>query len=183
MIAQNALRVARLLGSPKEPTDGQKRAGNYKKGHVVVQGLDISIENPKGSTRRGADSDGHKWSCVLPADYGYIRRTEGADGDHVDAYLGPDPESRQVFVINQNDHRTGRFDEHKCFIGYDSEREAVKDYCAAFSDKKGPHRIGSVESMSMDAFKHWLKNGDTTKRARSKNIVDCALEKLVSARR
>src|SRR5690606_38745403 len=38
-----------------EPTDGQKEAGNYKLGHARWNGLDLSIENQKGSTRSGTD--------------------------------------------------------------------------------------------------------------------------------
>jgi len=111
----------------------------------------------------------------MPADYGYIKRTEGADGDHVDVYVGPDKASQMVFVINQNDHRTGQFDEHKAMLGYSSERAAVADYAKAFSDGKGPARIGSVEPMSLDAFKHWLKRGKTKTPAKSKSIVGHAL--------
>lgn len=157
------------------PTDAQKEAGNYLKGHLWIQGLDISIENPRGSRRRGVDSDGKPWACTLPADYGYIRGTEGADDEHVDCYVGPDKSSPVVFVVNQNDHKTGRFDEHKVIIGARSEKEALKLYCAAFSDGKGHLRAGSVETMSMDAFKRWLKSGKTKRPIRSANVVEMAL--------
>lgn len=156
------------------PTDGQKEAGNYAKERVSFQGIPISIENKKGSTRSGVDGNGKKWSSRLPADYGYIRGTTGADGDHVDVYLGPIPDSHLVVVINQRDHRTGKFDEHKALLGYRSEKEAVADYVSAFSDRKGKARIGSVECMSVDAFKRWLK-GKTTAPARSRSIVERAL--------
>jgi hypothetical protein len=158
------------------PTEAQKAAGNYKKGHIWVQGLDISIENPKGSKRSGVDPGGKPWSCTLPADYGYIRGTEGADGDHVDVYLGPERSSPLVFVVNQRDHHTGRFDETKVMVGYRSEREAMRDYCAAFSDGKGPQRAGSVETMSMDAFKHWLRMGKTKRPIKAAPVIDRALE-------
>lgn len=157
------------------PTEAQKAAGNYKKEHVAFQGLNIAIENKHGSVRSGTDGGGRRWSCVLPADYGYIKRTQGADGDHVDVYLGPDRHSPLVFVINQKDHKTGRFDEHKCMLGYTSERQAVEDYCRAFSDGKARARIGSIEPMSMHAFKHWLSSGKTTKPASSSDIVSRAI--------
>lgn len=160
------------------PTDAQKEAGNYKKGHVWIQGLDITIENPKGSVRSGVSSTGHRWSCRLPADYGYLKGTLGADGDHVDCYVGPDKGSNLVVIVNQVDEKTGGFDEHKCCLFYRSEVDALKDYCAAFSDGKGHARIGSVEAMSMPAFKEWLKAGNTKKPARA--IVDRAL-RLVRA--
>lgn len=148
-----------------QPTEAQKEAGNYKKDHVKFQGLDISIENRKGTERSGVGPDGKRWSVKMPADYGYIKGTEGADGDHVDAYIGPDKSSTHVFLINQHDHRSGRFDEHKVVLGCKSEREAADLYASGFSDGKGRDRLGSMESMSIDAFKHWLKRGDTTKKA------------------
>jgi len=158
------------------PTEAQKEAGNYKKKHISFQGLDIAIENETGSERSGVGHGGKRWSCKMPADYGYIKRTTGADGDHVDCYIGPDKSSTHVFVINQKDHRTGKFDEHKVILGCRSEREALDIYCAGFSDGKGRERAGSVESLSMDAFKHWLKSGKTTTPAKAPAIVTRALQ-------
>lgn len=162
------------------PSEAQKSAGNYRKEHVKFHGLDISIENKKGSTRSGKDTNGKSWSCVLPADYGYIKGTEGADGDHVDAYMGPDKNSKTVFIINQHDHKTDKFDEHKAMLGYESEKAAMADYCKAFSDGKGIDRLGSIETVSMDAFKNWLKSERTKKRASSRNIVEHALRLVVN---
>jgi hypothetical protein len=159
----------------RNPSDAQKSAGNYKKGHMSYHGLDISIENARGSQRSGKSPSGHSWTCTLPADYGYIKRTTGADGDHVDVYIGPHRDSRVVFIVNQKDHQTHRFDEHKVMLGYRSEKEAVADYNKAFSDGKGPHRIKSVEAISLDSFKHWLKNGKTDKPANARSIIDDAL--------
>ncbi len=161
------------------PSEAQKRAGNYKKEHVSLQGLPIAIENKKGSIRRGVGPNGKAWACELPADYGYIKGTEGADGDHLDVYLGPDPNSRQVFIVNQIDHRTGRFDEHKAMLGFDSEKSAVETYCKAFSDGKGRQRIGSIETVSMHAFKGWLKAHKTTKPADADKIIDHAIRKAL----
>ena len=158
-----------------EPTEGQKEAGNYKKEHRMFHGLDISIENKKGSVRSGKDAHGTKWRCTLPADYGYIRRTIGADGDHVDCYIGPHADSTHAFIINQRDAKTRKFDEVKVMLGYRSEAEAVRDYVKAFSDGKGSLRMGGVQSMSVDALKAWLKRGDTTKKADHDEIIDHAL--------
>lgn len=143
------------------PTEAQKIAGNYRKGHIKVHGLDITIENPKGSTRRGTSPGGKKWSSVLPNYYGYIRRTEGADGDHVDVYVGPHLKSPHVFVIDQHDPDRGHWDEHKVFVGFSSRAHAVAAYKRAFSDGKGAQRIGHVEAMTIDQLKEWLA-GDTT---------------------
>lgn len=147
-----------------EPTQAQKEAGNYKKGHVKVQSLDISIETPRAGTRSGVDQNGEPWSVQMQHDYGYIKRTEGADGDHVDVYIGNNPQSDTVYVIDQIDPDTGKFDEHKALIGFDSERDAVAAYVNSFSDRRGVERIGSApRPVSMNRFKEWLKNGDANK--------------------
>lgn len=144
-----------------DPTEAQKAAGNYAKEHVSFQGIPVSIENKAGSVRSGTDGSGKRWEARLPADYGYIRRTEGADGDHVDCYLGPDRDSNLAVVIDQHDHKRGHFDEHKCMLGYKSERNAIDDYVKAFSDGNGRKRMGYVRVMSVDTFKDWLKHGAT----------------------
>lgn len=144
-----------------EPTEAQKEAGNYKKGHVKLQGLDIALENPKGSKRSGTDGTGKAWEATMAHDYGYIKRTEGADGDHVDVFLGDNPDSQQVFVVNQVDPDTGKFDEHKVMLGFDSEQDARAGYLANYqADWKG---LGDIQAMPVEGFKRWLKEGDTTK--------------------
>lgn len=144
-----------------EPTEAQKEAGNYAKGHIKLLGLDIAIENPKGSTRSGTDPNGQPWEVTMPAAYGYVKRSEGADGDQVDVYLGPDPKSRQVFVIDQIDSDTREFDEHKVMLGFTDQSDAVAAYDAAFADGKGGIRRGAITPMAMGDFKKWLKKGDT----------------------
>lgn len=158
------------------PTDAQKSAGNYAKRRMSFQGIPITIENELGSTRSGRDDRGRAWSCKLPADYGYIRGTEGSDGDHVDCYVGPAPDSNLVVLVNQR-HLNGDmgFDEHKAILGAPSEKAALKIYCDGFSDGRGPDRVMSVEVMSIDAFKNWLRKGNTQRPARAKSIVDRAL--------
>jgi N12 class adenine-specific DNA methylase len=143
-----------------EPTDAQKEAGNYKLGRVSVHGMDIAVENPRGSTRSGKRPDGSTWENTMDGHYGYINRTEGADGDHVDAYVGPRPDSDRVYVVDQIDQQTGGFDEHKIMLGYDSQDEATASYSKNFD--KG-WKVGPVKEMSVDEFKAWLKDGDTTK--------------------
>ena len=146
-----------------EPTDSQKLSGNYKKHHIKLHGLDFAIENPKGSFRKGIDENGKRWSSELPAHYGYIKKTEGADGDHVDAYVGPNEDSELVFIVDQKDHNTGEFDEHKCIFGCLSMAQAMELYCSSFSDGKGKERLGSLSPLHVLQFKEWLQSGDTTK--------------------
>lgn len=145
-----------------EPTEAQKEAGNYKKGHVKLQGLDITLENPKGSVRSGTDANGKAWQSTMAHDYGYIKRTEGADGDHVDAFIGDNPESQNVYVVDQR-NADGTFDEHKVMLGFDDETSARAGYLANYS--KGWKGLGDVRSMTMDEFKGWIKDGDTTRPA------------------
>lgn len=142
-----------------EPTAAQKEAGNYKKAHVKIQGLDISIENARGSTRSGIDNDGNAWSVTMHNHYGYLKRTEGADGDHVDVFIGPNPDSNKVFIVDQV-NEDGTFDEHKVLLGFDSKLKARSGYKSNYSNG---WKVGPITSINMDEFKSWLKNGDTTK--------------------
>ncbi len=146
-----------------ERTPAQIEAGNYKKQHIKFQELPITIETAKGEVRRGVGADGKPWEVTMPADYGYIKRTEGADGEHVDVYVGPNKLSNRVFVIDQKDIATGKYDEHKVVLGTDSAAEARALYHKGFSDGRGPERLGHIRQMSVDQFKDWLRNGDTTK--------------------
>jgi len=117
------IEAARAEVAP-EPTEAQKEAGNYKKGHLTLQGLDIALENPKGSTRSGTDQDGKAWQSTMAHDYGYIKRTLGADGGHVDVFIGDQPDSETVYVVDQVDPGTGKFDEHKVMMGFADESSA-----------------------------------------------------------
>ncbi|UUM25970.1 PLxRFG domain-containing protein [Acinetobacter colistiniresistens] len=143
-----------------EPTQAQIEAGNYKKGHIKVHGLDIAVENPRGSERRGTDPDGNEWSHNMSDHYGYIKRTIGADQEHIDTYVGKNPESENVFIVDQIDQVSGGFDEHKVMLGFDSQEEAITAYKSNFD--KG-WKVGPVTQMSKDQFKDWLKNSDTSK--------------------
>jgi diguanylate cyclase (GGDEF)-like protein len=105
--------AASPLNPLPQPTEAQKEAGNYKKGHVDVQGLDISIENPAGSIRKGTDENGRAWETPFVNHYGYIRKTEGKDGDHVDAFVGPNPGSPSIFVVDQKNLKSGKFDDRR----------------------------------------------------------------------
>jgi phage-related protein (TIGR01555 family) len=155
--------AAALLAGRTEPTAAQIAAGNYTKGHARLHGLDIAIENPKGSVRRGRDPQTLKtWEVTMPYHYGYVKRTEGADGDHVDICIGPNESSELVFVIDQTDLATGVFDEHKCICGCDSLAQAQALYCEGFSDGKGKQRIGHISPMHVTEFKKWLEEGDTS---------------------
>jgi uncharacterized membrane protein (UPF0127 family) len=144
----------------KNPSPEQAEAGNYAKGKVNLHGFEISIENPKGSTRSGVSADGKEWSTHMYAHYGYIKRTESeADGDHVDVFIGPYPGCTMVFVIDQVDPKTGTFDECKCMLGYRSDSEAREGYLANYD--KGWQGLKDCTALSMGEFKEWLDSGST----------------------
>ena len=51
-------------------------------GHINVLGFNITVENPKGSYRRGKDNNGKEWKVKMQNHYGYFTKTKGKDGDH-----------------------------------------------------------------------------------------------------
>lgn len=160
-----------------EPTEGQKEAGNYKKGHIKVDGYDITIENPKGSTRSGKDASGKAWSVPMHYDYGYIKGTEGVDGDHIDVYLSDEPTKGNVYVVDQVNQNDGSFDEHKVMYGFPSMEAAVEAY-------KGQHedgwKVGTVTEVSREDFKKWVESSHrkTKPFADYKSMEAAALQQL-----
>jgi len=149
------------------PTPAQADAGNYRMGHVNVHGLDISIENPQGSTRSGVDANGKPWSTPMQSHYGYIKGTVGKDKEHVDVFIKPgtDPAaiSDKVFVVDQVNPGNRSFDEHKVMMGFDSLPEAKAAYLSNY-DQTGPSRIGDITEATAGEFKQWLSEGDTSQR-------------------
>ena len=139
-----------------EPTAAQRAAGNYKLGRIVVQGLRIAIENPRGTYREGVDADGAAWRCRMAAHYGYLSGTRGADGDGVDVFVGPAPESPRVWVINQV--LGGQFDEHKVMLGFVDEAHARATYLSSYSP--GWQGLGDIVPVSLDQLRWWLRWGD-----------------------
>jgi hypothetical protein len=163
----------------KPASPEQAEAGNYKKGHVSVQGLEIAIENAKGSTRSGEDKDGKPWTVTLPAHYGYIKGTVGKDKDHLDVYLGDNPGGMVAFVVNQN-KLEGGFDEHKILIGFKTKDEATQTYDKAFTGDLGPKLRASVVSTTVDKLKDWIASGNMKKPFEnlSESLVNSLLENV-----
>ncbi|MCE7797848.1 PLxRFG domain-containing protein [Sphingobium sufflavum] len=144
------------LNDLPEPTDAQKEAGNYAKGHVAIGGLDVSIENPAGTSRRP------EWP-PLKHTYGYVKRSEGADGDHVDVFLGPkaDDATNPVFIVDQI-NEDGSFDEHKVMVGFPDKGAARRGYLANY--EKGWAGLGDITPMPFDQFQQWVKDPAQTLR-------------------
>lgn len=142
----------------QNPTDGQKEAGNYKKGHVQVGTFDITIENPKGSVRRGKDANGKEWESKMNNTYGYFRGTEGVDGDHIDVFISNDIDGwdgRKVFVVDQY-NPDGIFDEHKVMLGFNDADEAKSDYLANYEKGWENGRRIDVSAVNLEDFEKWI---------------------------
>ncbi len=144
-----------------DASEAQRIAGNYQKSHLKLHGIDISIESPKGSIRRGKRPDGSEWEVEMPASYGYVKKSEARDGDQVDVYVGPNTASKRVYVIDQKNITTGRYDEAKAVMGVNSVSEARDLYARGFSDGFGADRIGGIKPMSTSEFKKWLASNET----------------------
>ena len=145
-----------------EPTEAQKKAGNYKKGHLSFGGYDYTVETPKGVTRSGKDEQGKPWSVTMHDTYGYILGKIGVDGDHIDMFINDaadlDTFDGNVYVVDQVNPETGEFDEHKVMYGYPSEEAATEAYLANYSkDWKG---LGKVTAVSKATFDKWLESSD-----------------------
>ena len=141
-----------------EPTEAQKEAGNYKKGHVQVGTFDITIEQPEGSVRKGTDANGKKWESKMHNTYGYIRGTEGVDGDHIDVFLSNDIDGwngRKVYVVDQY-NPDGTFDEHKVMLGFNDMDEAKSDYLANYEKGWEDGRRIDVSTTNLEDFEKWI---------------------------
>ena len=145
-----------------EPTEAQKKAGNYKKGHLSFGGYDYTVETPKGVTRSGKDEQGKPWSVTMHDTYGYILGKIGVDGDHIDMFINDaadlDTFDGNVYVVDQVIPETGEFDEHKVMYGYPSEEAATEAYLANYS--KGWKGLGKVTSVPKATFDKWLESSD-----------------------
>ena len=158
------------------PTDGQKEAGNYKKGHVKVAGFNISIEQPRGSVRSGTDANGKKWSVTMNNTYGYMTDNVGVDGDHLDVFLSNDIDSwdqQNVYVVDQY-NLDGTFDEHKVMLGFNDKDEATDAYFSNYdSSWRTSKRKIITSTVPMDIFKKWIESSNR----KTKPIAEYSLVK------
>jgi hypothetical protein len=141
------------------PTAAQALAGNYSKGHTRLGGLEVAIENPEGSVREDKKNTPPRWRVRMRAHYGYLKGTRDNTGEPVDTYIRPGTPTDYagpVFVVDQIDERTGKFDEPKVLVGYTSQREAEAAYDAHHDDGNGPQRRGAVTPMSWQDFRGWV---------------------------
>ena len=160
------------------PSEKAIELGNYSKGLFIwnplsnlvsnksigdsKKSMKICIENPKGSVRSGVDSKGKSWNTTMLNDYGYFKNSLGADGDHVDVFIGKNLNSEIIYIIDQKFPDTGGFDEHKCIIGANSKVEAKKIYLQNYN--KGWKGFGGIRSMHYDTFVKWVFNKNATEK-------------------
>jgi hypothetical protein len=142
-----------------QPTEAQKRAGNYKKTHIRFAGLPITLEHQAGDVREGVDKDGKPWRTVMRYPYGYIKRTMGVDGDQVDVFVGPDEGAKYVYVVHQRHPDTGEYDEDKCMLGFASEDDAVEAYRAHYD--RPDAFFGDVTVVPLSMFKQSVRDRST----------------------
>ncbi len=158
-----------------EPSAAQCRAGNYKMGRVGLHGLNLVIEQPRGSTRSGVDeATGKAWSSRMAAHYGYIGGTTGADGDGVDCFIGPYPDAERAYVINQN--VGGQFDEHKVMLAFPDLASARSAYLNSY--ERGWDGLESIVPASLSQLKWWLTHGDLKRPLRADTLPKEGLETM-----
>lgn len=131
----------------------REKTARYKLSRrITFRGLQISVETDKGEKRHWHDPHEHKDGVTLMKyPYGYIRRTEGVDGDHVDVYVGPNEDAKSVYIVHQMkapDFK--KFDEDKCMLGFDTLEDAKKAYLAHYNK---PGFLGSITTMPFEEFK------------------------------
>lgn len=115
---------------------------------IEFQGMKITIENPKGSVRKGEDDDGNKWRTRMFYPYGFINKTEGTDGDEIDCFIGPIKDAKDAFIISNMED--GKYDEDKVMLGFGDELHARDAFLAHYDDSR---HLGKVLRMSMEDFK------------------------------
>jgi ferritin len=150
------------------PTEAQKEAGNYRKGHMVLWGFPISVENARGALRSGKDKTGRPWSIRMRHHYGYVRKTQGYDGDPLDVIIGPDMTSQKAFIIDQVDPSTGKFDEHKIVLGAKNETDAREIYQTMH--EPGWCGLGAIHETTIEGLHAWAHDPVNTRKPASQTL-------------
>lgn len=131
-----------------------KIAAAYKlQGRVTFRGLPISIETAKGNYRHWTDAaTGEAGKTRMRFAYGYIRRTKGLDGDHVDVFVGPNEKADSVYVIMTNKAPDFKEpDEEKCMLGFNTAAEAKDAFMVHYN------KTGFFRSMKVLSFTEFSK--------------------------
>jgi hypothetical protein len=155
------------LNDKPAPTKGQILGESAELGHARIGPLDVSFENPAGTVREDKHHEPPEWRTEMRGwHYGYIKRTVAADStpekaQRFDVFVKegtPDDYNGPVYVLDQVDPATGKFDEHKGIIGVASEAEARAAYQAHYEpDWRG---LGGLTAFpTVGAFNQWVKDG------------------------
>lgn len=131
-----------------------KKLGKVKDSRPVPsptqwQGMDVTIENPAGSIRKGKNPD-YPWEIKMANDYGFLNGTEGVDGDECDVFLGPDPDAKFVYTVHtMKVPDFTEYDEDKHFLNFSSEADARKAFYANYDT---PEHFGALEKFTVEGF-------------------------------
>ena len=163
---QKIVTMAKLktIGAPPAEYDHK-----YKlQGKMSWHGLNVSIENKKGTYRRGKDPDGKPWKTFMNFDYGRIGGTKGIDAEGVDIYLGPDDTAEKVYVVHQQDPFTRVYDEDKAMCDFPSKDSAIEGFLSQYDR---PDFLGPVSEFTIKDFKAALKEKRGTMLYRSPTLI------------
>jgi phage-related protein (TIGR01555 family) len=136
-------KVDKNTGDWDEFHDSQKRKDQDEPAVVCrsCAGVEVAVEVLGGEAREGFAGE-----IVVPYDYGYIPGVKGADGDSLDAMIGPNVQSKHVFVFQQMLPREGGewiYLQDKVMLGFDNESQARAAMVALHNGNKryvGPCR-------------------------------------------
>lgn len=118
---------------------------------TAFQGLPISVENRKGSVRKGCDKKWGCWQTKMKAPYGYVRGTKGMDGQEVDVFIGPKVDAKFAYVITtMKQPEFKQTDEQKVMLGFPDAATAKRVFLQHFDDTRF---FGKMEQIPMQEFK------------------------------
>lgn len=169
-------RVFRNTGGPVNVSKAEDTAGNFKKEHEKIHGIPVAIEVKKGHERVKYQPGGKiKFKAKQYADYGAILGTKDADGMNTDVMVGPHKGSDKAYIIDQQKHDSGKFDEHKVLLGFKKRKKAIKAYTKSYADRHGKERVKDVVKTDIKGLKKWLKHGNLDKPASKDALIKTAL--------
>ena len=111
------------------------------------------------------------WATRMNAHYGYVLGSVGKDKEQIDVFLGPhanQASDHPVFIVDQVDPKTGKFDEHKVMIGYQTESKARAAYQSNYV--RGWKGLGAISRLTFPEFREWVKNPALSKKPYSDTI-------------
>lgn len=142
-----------------------KRANDKIKETLIINGVIVCVEWPKGSVRQWP---GSPTRIPMSVAYGYVSRTDSEDGEEIDVYVGDNLESKLVVELEQLSLDTGEHDEYKYMLGYNSLEEAI----ASYEQHMDFNKVGEVKEMSWEEFEKLLPQSSFVKESSMIRIGD-----------